>query len=523
MTVAAASEVTVCPGSKGKDSQQPETRIVLFSVFFFGVFSRQDRAMSTRNNERKSLSFLKRLFLACSLVVATSVLLHSVWPGLPRILSFKSSRNRSTAKGINMCGIFKHDTLNVTSDQPRNVYLGAFRREASDESLHVTSGQPLNVVSDQPENVTSGKPQNVTSDKPRNATSNRPQNATSSRPQNATSSRPHNVTLEKLHHTTSDKSQHVASHKPESPATADPSLRSISQTVDATPVKRGNVTPNRNSGHVNVFVSSEKSCKHFLPLVVPRRGPTRICTYDPDDDLVISGTIKRTCCWEWKEVNAMINIMDSDVKNMASEANRARISLVDVGCNIGVFTLSAALAGYDVLAIDAMNSSLQLLATSIRLAGLRSRVMLINNAISHKYETVHLQVGDPNNFGGSTVLRKRSGRPVNADTKRVAQTICMDNLVQFVHTRRVFLKMDIEQSEFYAFQSADRFFAEVDVRYILMEWAHYASYRNRRKGVLIIKYLTKKGYRPYSGIEPSQALQASEDFSWPTNVLWKKI
>nr|KAG5688099.1 hypothetical protein BaRGS_031292 [Batillaria attramentaria] len=206
-----------------------------------------------------------------------------------------------------------------------------------------------------------------------------------------------------------------------------------------------------------------------------------------------------------------------------SKTHGSDIGLVDVGCNIGLFTLTAALNGYRVLAIDAMNSSLQLVATSLRLANLTSRVTMLHNAISDRHRDVVVQVRLPNNIGASWVLQASSDKDnntQNVDTQTVVKAICLDDLVDYVPTRRIFLKMDIEASEWLALRSesneamntgvvntqtvvkaiclddlvpyvptrriflkmdiegsewlalrcADRFFSELDVPYFHMEW-----------------------------------------------------
>ena len=114
-----------------------------------------------------------------------------------------------------------------------------------------------------------------------------------------------------------------------------------------------------------------------------------MCIYDPDVDRLISRYI-----WSsWRlyvegDIGVVLNTMKRDVS-----VHGPGISLVDCGCNIGLYTFTMASNGYRVLAIDAMNSSLQLVATSLRLADVTSRVTLLHNAISDKHEDVLVQVG----------------------------------------------------------------------------------------------------------------------------------
>ncbi|KAK7468078.1 hypothetical protein BaRGS_00036661 [Batillaria attramentaria] len=414
------------------------------------------------------------------LIVFLYVILHSMrqaWPWKVRIRPTPDDVPNDHSK-YESPHVTSDQTQKVTSDQPSDVISDQPGNVISDQTQKVTSDQPSNVISDQPGNVTSEQPQQVTSGQPSNVISDQPQQVTSDQARN--------VTAGELRHAASDVSRHV-----------------ISDSLVTT-----------GSSRVNIFVSAENSCKYLFPFTIKGRGQTRICTYDPNEDREISLAIQRRHSYE-PEINSVLKIMDNDFKKQASKPNPTRISLVDAGCNLGTFSLSAAYAGYDVLAIDAMNSSLQLLATSLRLAGLTSRVKLIHNALWDKHETLTVHVRYPNNIGGSFVGQDNDEKY----RKTVVQTVCLNDLVPFVPTPRVFLKMDIELSESKALRCAEEFFAKVDVPYILMEWA-YKNKGREQEGEFIIKYLTGRGYLPYRGIKPMQALPANDGSHWPRNVWW---
>lgn len=280
-----------------------------------------------------------------------------------------------------------------------------------------------------------------------------------------------------------------------------------------------------NKAQVNVFVPRITSCPFHLPMTVPGKGRSKICTYDPDADREISLHIRNSGTpYSEGDIRVVLNLMRQDTAQNRRSSGES-ISLVDAGANIGLFTLSAALNGYKVLAIDAMNSSLQLLATSVRLANVSSQVVMMHNAISDTHKNVTVQVRWPNNIGASWVLHNTStGVATNTQqvkAQAVVKAICLDDLVPYVPTHRVFLKMDIEGSEWRALRCADRFFAEVEIPYIHMEWLHYSLYQPKN-GETIISYLTQRGYRPYNPNNRATPLPVSLSKGWPGNVLWLK-
>lgn len=257
---------------------------------------------------------------------------------------------------------------------------------------------------------------------------------------------------------------------------------------------------------------------------------SKMCTYDPNVDTEISGHIKNTQTpYSGSDIQIMLDIMQAD-NNANPHYNKALegksgISLVDVGCNIGLFTLSGALNGYRVLSVDAMNSSLQLLATSLTFYNVTPMVTLVHNAISDAHRDVILQVRLPNNIGASWVLQSSFDRNNNTAavyTEAVVKAVCLDDLLPYVPTRRVFLKMDIEGSEWRALRCASRFFSELDIPYFHMEWAFYML-NLKKQGPEIVSFLTSRGYLPYHpGTGGAPLSLANPTAAWPGNVLWKK-
>ena len=76
--------------------------------------------------------------------------------------------------------------------------------------------------------------------------------------------------------------------------------------------------------------------------------------------------------------------------------------------------------------------------------------------------------------------------------KAQVNAVCLDDLVPLVKHKKVFIKMDIEKSEANALRCADKFFQQIDVRGILMEW------QGKSKGDMdfIAGFMSKHGLRP---------------------------
>lgn len=299
---------------------------------------------------------------------------------------------------------------------------------------------------------------------------------------------------------------------------------------------------------VTVFVPKVRRYDLCVPFAVPGNTTARICIYDPREDPFISSFVRDRGTWEADQVALMAYLMglDKDYEMMQRDAgpgpaedeqnqekivleglgprtsarlHDAGMSLVDIGCNIGTYALSATVLGYQVLAMDPVKDSLQLLADSLRLNNLTERATLLLNAVSDVRGPVIVEVNGENR-GGTWVRHAEPGAAIDSPGP-VVRAVCLDDLTRYVRTPRVFLKMDIEGSEERALRCAGQFFQHVDVRYVLMEWLFH---RNSKGGAAIIHFLTRNGLLPYSDVQPAHrhVLLPENYHTWPDNVFWIK-
>lgn len=234
-------------------------------------------------------------------------------------------------------------------------------------------------------------------------------------------------------------------------------------------------------------------------------GSTPICIFNPEDDRMISAYVKDNGTWEPELLNATTEVVLS----------HPDMHFVDIGCNIGVFTLTIASLGRKVVSVDPMTESLQLLSKSLNLGRLRENVTLISNALSDVRGKVILQIVSGNK--GGSYINTELGKNGNSET--FVEAILMDDLIPHMTFEKAFMKIDIEGSEFNAFKGASVFLQSVDVRYILMEWM---LQRRNDNGRYFVEYLLKHGFLPYSDVKKVDMLQPDDFRDWPDNIFWIK-
>lgn len=243
-------------------------------------------------------------------------------------------------------------------------------------------------------------------------------------------------------------------------------------------------------------------------------GPTPIFIYQGDQDDLVSGSVLDKGTFESEKEMILSEMMKDDPD----------LQIIDIGANIGVYTLSCAKAGRKVLAVEALPRNLQHLCASVMEGGLQDNVYLIHNAISNNNSFVSLGM-HKGNMGGTYV-------DVNANhikqlkegeaqgTYGQVYSITLDDLLELPvikHFRKVFIKMDIEGFEDRAVERATQFFEKVNVVGILMEWVFHRNHPTAKK---IIDFMTERKYKPHACKIGKVPLDVAENENWGLDVLW---
>ena len=275
-------------------------------------------------------------------------------------------------------------------------------------------------------------------------------------------------------------------------------------------IRRSRAEKPRETGKLNIYRDDstieikDYKCVH---LRTPK-GPTPICVYPRQVDNMISAHVMDFQTWEENWLSATADIF----------RKHDDLIYLDLGCNIGVYTLFVAKMGALVYAVDPNRHSLSLLAKSLRLGNMQENVTLILNAISDKHETVSLEVNH-GNVGGSLIKSiDKVYDTSNLNRDYIVKTVTLDDIGAILKDKHVFIKMDIESYEINAIKGVHDFFETVDVRYIQMEWTHV---RHNEKGHVIVNSLIKHGLFPYAEYGREQ-LNPDKYYSWPEDIIWIK-
>lgn len=133
-------------------------------------------------------------------------------------------------------------------------------------------------------------------------------------------------------------------------------------------------------------------------------GDVRVMTYGMTDQYISRGILLEKD-WEGPIRRRMEEIIVNE--------HDPELGFIDIGCNIGVFALTAAKHGLRVVAVDAYRENLLLMAKSLLLnPGFVQRTTLVHNALSNEYSRVTFKM-NLFNIGGSFLLKSSDPKQVS--------------------------------------------------------------------------------------------------------------
>ncbi|XP_050413945.1 uncharacterized protein LOC126828295 [Patella vulgata] len=230
------------------------------------------------------------------------------------------------------------------------------------------------------------------------------------------------------------------------------------------------------------------------------QGTLPIYVHSPLADQFVSGGIIREGAWESDYVSLIHAYLLNDTS----------LDFVDIGANIGVYTLTMSKLGRQVIAIEPFKPNIQRLCRTLEDNRVDNHVTLVTNPLSDNRTTVvmHEQFG---NIGG-THAQKTDG-----NVPGTLNTITLDDVYNLKPLKRVVIKMDVESYENKVLQGGKEFFDKVDVRIILMEWVQHKQSKDARA---IISFLTERNLYPYTVEQVPLPLELHYFAGWPNDVLW---
>jgi len=204
--------------------------------------------------------------------------------------------------------------------------------------------------------------------------------------------------------------------------------------------------------------------------------------------------------------------------------------VVDVGANVGYFTLMAAALGYDVVAIEPMGrNSAKLLASIARNPGFDRRVRVVSAAASFR-------AGDVVSLGATHATNQGNGRIgahgevcecwlsmvwlclVTFEEQDHAVTVTLDDVVR--QRNVALMKIDVEGHEPAVLHGARHLLCHHTVRYVVIELSSMEEGGEGCSPRRMLEFMEAVGYAISDVTPGAPRLTAAGASSFPPNVLF---
>ena len=239
-----------------------------------------------------------------------------------------------------------------------------------------------------------------------------------------------------------------------------------------------------------------------------------ICTYPAATDIYISRVLLHGNYFDGHTVSRFLDALKRD----------RRLQFVDIGANIGVYSLPAARVA-QVLAVEPNWRSMARLARAVHLGSVNSNITLVQNAVSDVCTKFNMGVDSTNQghaflMNATRCIATLAGKPCNVLSQ--TSTVLLNDLLPLMRSTAALLKVDVEGHEINVFteSSAGHFFDHVDVRLVFMEWVFC-----KKQSPQVVQRLLNFFYtRNYTACDLRNCTLRRQHYrDWPENVLFKKL
>ena len=201
-----------------------------------------------------------------------------------------------------------------------------------------------------------------------------------------------------------------------------------------------------------------------------------ICTYPAHEDKWVSKSIQDSGIWDAPLATFIVRTL--------TQPHQGSGIVIDVGANVGSMSLLAGILGFRTFAFEASTRTAKMLARTIGMNRLESRVTVLNNALGNGLYYSRLIV-PKDNRGGSALGLSNEEFGVNINEKAGPtededhiSVVCLDTMTDYLDVvlpaeglSRVvtLLKIDVERFEPLVIRGGAEFFSRFDVRTIILE------------------------------------------------------
>ncbi|XP_041377858.1 uncharacterized protein LOC121390172 [Gigantopelta aegis] len=252
---------------------------------------------------------------------------------------------------------------------------------------------------------------------------------------------------------------------------------------------------------------------HDCSMLKTPNGDTPIFHHDPKHDYT-SGILMNSGMKEPQTIRSILDYLAHDHS----------ITFLDVGAHVGSIGLQMAKAGYAVVTVDPLPENVGRLCKSVERGRFVDSVTILFSPVSDAHKTVAFKrkwnIGETKVELVSTEHTEyKTATPSCELSPLLSSTATLDNVLPFIKSHKVFVKIDVESHEYFVIKGAEDFFRQKEVVGIFMEWIHV---KKTPEAVTLISLLNNYGFKAYELNTMVEALINEDYKNWPMDVIWKR-
>jgi FkbM family methyltransferase len=278
------------------------------------------------------------------------------------------------------------------------------------------------------------------------------------------------------------------------------------------------ISPNVHIVDLHAPVSTKFQCMKTKKLL--KNISTNICLYEKEMDKHVSGVFhESTSIYEEAHVIRILQLL----------VRHPHLDFIDIGANIGTYTMFAAALGRFVLAIDCFAPNLVRIRRAAQLTNATDRVVLVQNALfTHSGQSLELSF-EKGNIGGQSIIQSSINRShehvatdrLSTSNLYIVKTITFDEVLPILlayDVRGALMKIDIEGSESFVVENGSQVFDTLNIPFVQMEWKLISEYADRVE--VMFNFFNKRDYYPMTDV--CKHLNLTQYKLWPNEIFWLK-
>lgn len=275
----------------------------------------------------------------------------------------------------------------------------------------------------------------------------------------------------------------------------------------------------RNKIHCDIDDISSPYKADFDCIITRTSPEVHVCLHELWRDMYISHDLKETGVWEKHILGEIQDVLRAD----------SSLGFIDIGANIGFYTMIAAKMGHRVVAVEPFAESRYRIHMAVQLEQLQDVITVVKNPVTNRRVKATIQTSGNNQ--GDIQIDISDIVPCLGTCPEVVQTITLDDLLEVTNFSRAIIKIDAQGHEHRILDRAENLLNKIDVPFIFTEWlmmkTFYVDSNHTSADKLIVQSMMKKlfdlNYRPFQlNYDGGQPLDPNRWFDWPHDIVWHK-